>query len=143
MIPLHEQAIRLSPRDPFISNQYIFIGQVHLLQSRGQEAIVWFERERAANPGSKLAHAWLAAAYGLEDDLARAAAEFSEARKLSGGMNYSSIIRIRRGNWGADDSRRYANPFWRNFGFCVDIAGASDVARGFHPVRNPVAPNRD
>src|SRR5437762_12794986 len=69
--------------------------RLHLLLSCSQEAIVWFERERAANPGSKLAHAWLAAAYGLEDDLARAAAEFSEARKLSGGMNYSSIIRIR------------------------------------------------
>jgi len=57
-IPLHEQAIRLSPRDPFISNQYIFIGQVNLLRSRGQEGIVWFERARADNPGSELAHAW-------------------------------------------------------------------------------------
>jgi adenylate cyclase len=99
-IPLEEQAIRLSPRDPFIFTRYSFIGQVHLLQSRTDEAIVWFERARAANPGLQFAHAWLAAAYALKGDLARAAAELSEARKLSGGMGYSSINRLRSGNWG-------------------------------------------
>jgi hypothetical protein len=59
---LEERAIRLSPRDPFISNRYIFIGQVHLLQSRTEEAIVWFERARAADPGLEFPQAWLAAA---------------------------------------------------------------------------------
>jgi tetratricopeptide (TPR) repeat protein len=33
-IPLAEQAIRLSPRDPFIARWYNWIGRVHLLQSR-------------------------------------------------------------------------------------------------------------
>jgi tetratricopeptide (TPR) repeat protein len=33
-IPLEEQAIRLSPRDPQIGNWYELIGRVHLLRSR-------------------------------------------------------------------------------------------------------------
>ena len=49
-IPLEEQAIRLSPRDPDIFNRYLVIGQVHLLQSRTEEAIVWLEKARSANP---------------------------------------------------------------------------------------------
>src|SRR5204862_7567195 len=36
-IPLVEQAIRLSPRDPYIGNWYLQIGIVHLLQSRTDE----------------------------------------------------------------------------------------------------------
>ena len=50
-IPLLEQAIRLSPRDPNIGIWYDRIGQVHLLQSRTDEAILWFERARSANSG--------------------------------------------------------------------------------------------
>ena len=51
-IPLEEQAIRLSPRDPYVFNRYLVIGKVHLLQSRIEEAIVWLERARIGNPGS-------------------------------------------------------------------------------------------
>jgi hypothetical protein len=131
MIPLHEQAIRLSPRDPFISNQYIFIGQVHFLQSRGQEAIVptirgWNSR----TPGSP-------AAYALEGDLARAAAGFSEARKLSGRMGYSSINRIRRGKLGFRLSEKARQSLFGGIsGAAFDIAGISDVARGFTASRD-------
>ena len=49
-IPLEEQAIRLSPRDPCIGYRYVRIGTVHLLQSRIDEAIVWLEKARSANP---------------------------------------------------------------------------------------------
>ena len=45
-IPLVEQAIRLSPRDPVIGNFYNEIGRVHLLQSRSDDAITWLERAR-------------------------------------------------------------------------------------------------
>jgi len=44
VIPLEEQAIRISPRDPSIGLFYGMIGRVHLLQSRTDEAIRWFER---------------------------------------------------------------------------------------------------
>jgi adenylate cyclase len=102
-IPLEERAIRLSPRDPFIFNRYLFIGQVHLLQSRTDEAIEWLERARTANPGLVFPHVWLASAYALKDDLARATAELTEARRLSGGQ--FSINRMRSGNWGVPKIR--------------------------------------
>src|SRR5690349_293455 len=43
-IPLEEQAIRLGPRDPYVFNRYLVIGEVHLLRSRTEEAIVWLEK---------------------------------------------------------------------------------------------------
>jgi tetratricopeptide (TPR) repeat protein len=42
-IPLVQQAIRLSPRDPDLALWYQQIGFVHLLQSRTDEAITWLE----------------------------------------------------------------------------------------------------
>jgi tetratricopeptide (TPR) repeat protein len=100
-IPLEEQAILLSPRDPLIGNWYDWIGRVHLLQSRIDEAIVWFEKARSANPRHANAHIFLAAAYGLKGETERAAAELTEARRLSGEGSYSSIARLRtRGYWG-------------------------------------------
>jgi hypothetical protein len=47
-IPLEEQSIRLGPRDPDIFNRYLVIGQVHLLQSRTEEAILWLQSRSAA-----------------------------------------------------------------------------------------------
>jgi tetratricopeptide (TPR) repeat protein len=59
VIPLQEQALRLDPRDPNISNMYGRIGRVYLLQSRTDEAIVWFEKANSANPGMPQRHAAL------------------------------------------------------------------------------------
>jgi adenylate cyclase len=44
VIPLQEQALRLSPRSPFIGTIYTRIGIAHLLQSRTDNAIVWFKK---------------------------------------------------------------------------------------------------
>ena len=99
-ISVHEQAIRLSPRDPLIGIWYIRIGQVHLLQSRTDEAIVWLEKARNATAELPYVHAYLASAYALKGDTERAAAELAEARRLSDGR-YSSIARLRVvGAWG-------------------------------------------
>src|SRR5262249_12338105 len=56
-IPLIEQALRLSPRDPDPGYWYDWIGLSHLLQSRTDEAIVWFEKARTASPGRPFTHA--------------------------------------------------------------------------------------
>jgi tetratricopeptide (TPR) repeat protein len=95
VIPLHEQAIRISPRDPAIFVFYHNIGLVHLLQSRTDEAIRWLEKARTAAPAHALPHAWLAGAYGLNNDTERAAAELAEARRLSNDDRYSSIAKLR------------------------------------------------
>jgi tetratricopeptide (TPR) repeat protein len=93
-ILLNEQCIRLSPRDPVIHIWYGRIGQAHLVQSRIDESILWFERARNANPAFALHHGWLAATYALKGEMERAAFELSEARSLSGDDRYSSIAHL-------------------------------------------------
>jgi adenylate cyclase len=93
-IPLFEQTIRLDPRDPYVVYRYDWIGQVHLLQSRTDEAIVWLEKARSVNPGMSGPHAHLASAYALKGETERAAAELAEARRLSGEGSFSSIARL-------------------------------------------------
>jgi adenylate cyclase len=94
-IPLYEQAVRLSPRDPYIAHWYSEGGSAHLLRSRTDEAIRWFEKARGANPRFAFVHIRLAAAYGLKGWTQRAATELAEARKLAGNDRYSSIARLR------------------------------------------------
>jgi tetratricopeptide (TPR) repeat protein len=94
-IPLSEQAVRLSPRDPYIAHWYSRGGKVHLLQSRTDEAILWFEKARGANPRFAFVHIYLAAAYGLKGLTERAATELAEARRLASDDRYRSIARLR------------------------------------------------
>ena len=104
VIPLEERAIRLSPLDGQIAGRYWRIGMVHLLESRTDEAIPWFEKARAANPNLQFVHALLASAYGLEGGTERAAAELAEARRLLGQGSYSSIAKMRAGAYWAASS---------------------------------------
>jgi adenylate cyclase len=105
-ISLVEQAICLSPRDPYI---YLFshqIGVVHLLQSRTDEAIVWLEKARGSNPKLRQCYASLASAYALKGDTKRAARELAEGRRLSSDDRYSSIARLRAVDyWGVPKVR--------------------------------------
>ena len=75
------------------------IGTAHLLQSRTDEAIVWLEKARSAAPARPFDHLALAAAYGLSDDLDRAAAEVSAARRLRGEGSFSSIAEMKASRW--------------------------------------------
>jgi adenylate cyclase len=47
VIPLVEQTIRLSPRDPHVGSWYFRIGQAHVMQSRTDEAIAGWKRRAA------------------------------------------------------------------------------------------------
>ena len=101
LILAQEQAIRLSPRDPEIGLWYGRIGHVHLLQSRNEEAIVWYEKARNATPAHPSFRTFLASAYALKGKTERAAAELAEARRLVGDDRYSSIARLRAvESWG-------------------------------------------
>jgi predicted Zn-dependent protease len=95
VIPLEEQAIRLSPRAPVIGYRYWVIGTVYLLQSRTDEAIVWLEKARTVMPAVPFVHGRLASAYALKGATERAAAELAEARRLSGDDSYSSLARLK------------------------------------------------
>ena len=94
-IPLHEQAIRLSPHDNLLGVWYLRIGIVHLLQSRTDEAIPWLEKARNFDPRHPQPHPWLAAAYAVRGDIERAAAELAEARRLTSDDRYSSVARLK------------------------------------------------
>jgi adenylate cyclase len=97
VIPLEEQAIRLSPRDPGIAYRHGLIGLVHLLQSRTDEAIVWLEKARSAMPTVPFLHGHLASAYALRCETERAAAELTEAWRLDDGDLFSSIAHLKAG----------------------------------------------
>lgn len=94
-IPLAKQAIRLSPRDTELGLWYKQIGNVHLLQSRTDEAITWLEKARNHTPEHPTIRADLAAAYALGGETERAAAELAEACRLSPDDRYSSIARLK------------------------------------------------
>jgi TolB-like protein/class 3 adenylate cyclase/Tfp pilus assembly protein PilF len=95
VIPLMQQAIRLSPRDPQIAVMYYRIGEVHLLQSEIDQAIASLERARNANLELPYVRAFLASAYALKGETERAAAELGQARRLCDG--YSSIAQVTAG----------------------------------------------
>jgi adenylate cyclase len=95
VIPLVEQAIRLSPRDPRIGHFYFRIGTVHLLQLRPDEAILWLEKACGAVPELPPARAFLASAYGLNGETERAASELAEARRVSSDDRFSSVHRLK------------------------------------------------
>jgi adenylate cyclase len=107
-IPLVQQAIRLSPRDPLIGSFYNMIGTLHLLHSHNDEAIVWLEKACNASPGVPITRSRLASAYALRGETERAAAELAQARRLSGGDLFSSIACLKAfpgGWWGAPKTR--------------------------------------
>jgi predicted Zn-dependent protease len=95
VIPIEDQAIRLSPRDPNIGFSYFLIGTVHLLQSRTDDAIVWLEKARNALPAAPAFRSRLASAYALRGETERAAAELAEARRLSNDDRFSSLARLK------------------------------------------------
>jgi TolB-like protein/class 3 adenylate cyclase/tetratricopeptide (TPR) repeat protein len=108
VVPLVQQGIRLSPRDPLIGGCYVLIGTVYLLQSRTDEAITWLEKARTAIPAAPVVHSRLASAYALRGEIERANAELAEARKLNGRDAFSSIARLRTshgGWWGTPKTR--------------------------------------
>jgi TolB-like protein/Tfp pilus assembly protein PilF len=100
-VALQEQAVRLSPRDPQIGYWYYRIGMVYLLQSRIGQAIPWLEKGRAMIPTFPLAYSFLGAAYALNGEIERGAAELAETYRLSGKLWVSTIADMRvTGYWG-------------------------------------------
>jgi TolB-like protein/class 3 adenylate cyclase/Tfp pilus assembly protein PilF len=98
-ISLLEQAIHASPRDPSIGYWYFRIGVAHLVQSRLDDAIEWFEKARSANPGNPRRYVALASAYALKGQTEHAAGELAEARRMADDDRYSSIAHLKAGEY--------------------------------------------
>jgi len=98
---LHEEATRLSPRDPLIGYWYQRFGVIRLLQSRTEEAITWFQRARVTIPTFPLVYSFLASAYALNGEPERGAALLAETYRLSGKVWVSTIADMKvTGYWG-------------------------------------------
>jgi TolB-like protein/DNA-binding winged helix-turn-helix (wHTH) protein len=98
-IPLLEKVIHLSPREPGLYVQYFRLGIVHFYRGRLDEAILWLDKARRANPSLAVAHSLLAAAYGLKGDAARAGAELAEyyeAAKGHADSRFATIALVRK-----------------------------------------------
>jgi hypothetical protein len=92
--------------DPSLWLWYYWTGNVHQLQGRTDEAILWMEKGRSINPAVPSPHASLASAYALNGQTERAAAELTEARRLRGEGSWSSIAEMRaNGYWGVPKIR--------------------------------------
>jgi hypothetical protein len=72
-----------------------WIGFVHLMQSRVDEAISWLEKARSLDPRAWNTRQFLAAAYGLKGEKEFAIAEMAEAQRLIGSDRHSTIARCR------------------------------------------------
>jgi adenylate cyclase len=108
VIPASQQLIHLSPHDPGIANHYLRMGWVHLIQSHIDEAILWLERARSANPRLRDVRSFLASAYALKGETEHGAAELGEERRLKDVKDdgrFSSIARLARGYWGGPTTR--------------------------------------
>ena len=69
-----------------------------MVQSLVDEAIVWLEKARSANPGLPVAHAYLASAYAIKGETERAAAECAQAQRLSDN-HYPTIASLKAGRY--------------------------------------------
>jgi adenylate cyclase len=86
-IPEIEQAIRIAPRNPNIGIRYRQMGYPVLFLGRYDQAVTWFERSLAANPGGRAEtrsdiYAAIAAAQALAGQIEPARLSASEATRL-------------------------------------------------------------
>ena len=70
---------------------YRRIGSAPLLQSRIDDAIVWFEKAHSDTPEAIGRSRLPVSAYARKGDLDRAVAELAEARRLAADNRFSSI----------------------------------------------------
>ena len=82
-LPLMEQAVSLSPRDPYVSNYLGGISWCYLLLGDDNAAVDWGLKGRSANPNYPPVNVGLAAAYALLGDMKNAHASLADALRLN------------------------------------------------------------
>ena len=93
-IPHLEKAIRLSPRDPSVANNYGALAECHLLLGHVDQAIDLLRRARAANPRWWHIPHCLAGGLGLQGELDEARAALAESIKLRPEINSLAQVRL-------------------------------------------------
>jgi TolB-like protein/Flp pilus assembly protein TadD len=93
-IPHLEKAIRLSPRDPSVANNYWALAECHLLLGHVDQAIDLLRRARAANPRWWRIPHWLAGGLGLKGELDEARAALAQSIKLRPEINSMAQVRL-------------------------------------------------
>ena len=86
-IPHIEQSIRINPRNPQVFLRYRLMGEALLYLGRYGEAVAWFHKSLAANPGASAQvrgglHALIAAAQALAGDLDQGRLSGVEASRI-------------------------------------------------------------
>jgi adenylate cyclase len=76
------KAMRLSPRDPHLSNWQMFMGAASLHLQRDGEAVDWLNKSVALNPSDPLTHMFLASALALSGREAEAKVQLAELLRL-------------------------------------------------------------
>lgn len=103
-IPLLEQALRISPRDPNLVYIYYRLGVAHLLLGHMDEAIQWYQKIIPSYPSFAVAYVDLAAALGLKGDKVAGQAAFAEfQRHTIRHKNDTTIAKLKR--WLDADSK--------------------------------------
>jgi tetratricopeptide (TPR) repeat protein len=93
-IPLLEQAMKISPRDPSIGYTHYRLGLANLLLGNVDEAIRWYEKAVQTYPFPWDAYLELGAAFSLKGDKASAQAALAEAVKRK--PDYATIAGVRK-----------------------------------------------
>jgi tetratricopeptide (TPR) repeat protein len=86
-IPAFEQAIRISPRSPYIHSRYLLLGFALIRIGCYDEAIPWLQKSLAIHPNNSVrnrgnTYAAIAAAQALAGHIAEAQASAAEASRL-------------------------------------------------------------
>jgi TolB-like protein/DNA-binding winged helix-turn-helix (wHTH) protein/thioredoxin-like negative regulator of GroEL len=76
------KAMRLSPRDPHLSNWQMFMGAASLHLQRDGEAIDWLNKSVALNPSDPLTHMFLASALALSGRPEEAKVQLADLLRL-------------------------------------------------------------
>jgi len=97
-IPLLEQAIRSSPRDPMMAIWYSRVGLAEMHLERFDRALAALQKSHSVNPGLPWVHFYMAAVRGLLGETEKAGADLAQAQRLSGELTsiarYKSISQI-------------------------------------------------
>jgi adenylate cyclase len=109
-LPLYENAARISPRDPLLSNFFSGVSWCYFLLGDNKTAIEWALKSRRANPNFAPAHVTLAAAYSLLGDEKEAHASMVNALRLNPHLSIQMLK-----EWGGSSDPAYATLMEREY----------------------------